>query len=454
MKLYRLLMVALRSLSTNKLRTGLAMLGIVIGVGAVIAMMSIGRGAEAAITARVEGVGTNLIFISPGSTTEAGVRSASGSAASLTLDDAEALAEAPSVVGVAPQVSGMAQAVLLSANMFVQVLGVTPGYLTVNNAELADGEFISDTNVTARSTVVVIGSNVADTLFGGTTGAVSRTIRLNGNPYRVIGVLASKGGTGFGSVDDQVLIPLTTAQSRLLGMRRFGQSTSINMIYIEAADSDRVEQAVQEVSAILRERHDVLEGEEDFTVTTQEEMLDASTEITDTLTLFLGGIAAISLVVGGIGIMNIMLVSVTERTREIGIRKAVGARRQDILIQFLMESAVISLTGGVVGILIGWLVSRLVGVVQLSESTITPVVGLDTVLLATLFSMAVGVFSGVYPATRAAALNPIDALHYELGPDDELGLHESTKRVDAARGRYPDCRLHAAAKRRHCESRA
>ncbi len=413
MKLYRLLMVALRSLSTNKLRTGLAMLGIVIGVGAVIAMMSIGRGAEAAITARVEGVGTNLIFISPGSTTEAGVRSASGSAASLTLDDAEALAEAPSVVGVAPQVSGMAQAVLLSANMFVQVLGVTPGYLTVNNAELADGEFISDTNVTARSTVVVIGSNVADTLFGGTTGAVGRTIRLNGNPYRVIGVLASKGGTGFGSVDDQVLIPLTTAQSRLLGMRRFGQSTSINMIYIEAADSDRVEQAVQEVSAILRERHDVLEGEEDFTVTTQEEMLDASTEITDTLTLFLGGIAAISLVVGGIGIMNIMLVSVTERTREIGIRKAVGARRQDILIQFLMESAVISLTGGVVGILIGWLVSRLVGVVQLSESTITPVVGLDTVLLATLFSMAVGVFSGVYPATRAAALNPIDALHYE-----------------------------------------
>jgi len=413
MKLYRLLMVALRSLSTNKLRTGLAMLGIVIGVGAVIAMMSIGRGAEVAITARVEGVGTNLIFISPGSTTEAGVRSASGSAASLTLDDAEALAEAPSVVGVAPQVSGMAQAVLLSANMFVQVLGVTPGYLTVNNAELADGEFISDTNVTARSTVVVIGSNVADTLFGGTTGAVSRTIRLNGNPYRVIGVLASKGGTGFGSVDDQVLIPLTTAQSRLLGMRRFGQSTSINMIYIEAADSDRVEQAVQEVSAILRERHDVLEGEEDFTVTTQEEMLDASTEITDTLTLFLGGIAAISLVVGGIGIMNIMLVSVTERTREIGIRKAVGARRQDILIQFLMESAVISLTGGVVGILIGWLVSRLVGVVQLSESTITPVVGLDTVLLATLFSMAVGVFSGVYPATRAAALNPIDALHYE-----------------------------------------
>ena len=413
MRLYRLFLVALRSLSANKLRSGLAMLGIVIGVGAVIAMMSIGRGAEAAITARVEGVGTNLIFITPGSTLSAGVVSAPGEAASLTLDDAEALTEAPSVVGVAPQVEGRAQAVLLSANLNVRVLGVTPDYLTVNNAELADGEFITDSNVTARSTVVVIGSNVADTLFGGTAGAVGRTIRLSGNPYRVIGVLAAKGGTGFGSQDDQVLIPLTTAQSRLLGMRRFGSSTSINTIYVEAASSDAVAQAVEEISAILRDRHRVLEGEEDFTVTTQEEMLSASTEISDTLTLFLGGIAAISLVVGGIGIMNIMLVSVTERTREIGIRKAVGARRQDILIQFLMESAVISLTGGLIGIGIGWLASRMIGGIQMSGTAITPVVGADTVLLATLFSMAVGLFSGVYPATRAAALNPIEALRYE-----------------------------------------
>ncbi len=210
-----------------------------------------------------------------------------------------------------------------------------------------------------------------------------------------------------------MLIPLTTAQSRLLGMRRFGSSTSINTIYVEAASSDAVAQAVEEISAILRDRHRVLEGEEDFTVTTQEEMLSASTEISDTLTLFLGGIAAISLVVGGIGIMNIMLVSVTERTREIGIRKAVGARRQDILIQFLMESAVISLTGGLIGIGIGWLASRMIGGIQMSGTAITPVVGADTVLLATLFSMAVGLFSGVYPATRAAALNPIEALRYE-----------------------------------------
>ena len=413
MKVYRLLLVALKSLSANKLRTGLAMLGIVIGEGAVIAMVSIGRGAEAAITSRIESVGTNLIYVSPGSTQQAGVMSAPGVAATLTLDDAEALADAPSVVGVAPLVEGRAQAVLLSANMNVRVLGVTPDYLWVSNSDLDDGDFISDTNVTARSTVVVLGSEVAQTLFGGTAGAVGRTIRLDGNPYRVIGVLASKGGTGFGSLDTQVLVPLTSAQSRLLGVRRFGSSTSINTIYVEAASSDAVDQAVEEISAILRDRHDVLEGEEDFSVQTQEDVLSASTEISDTLTLFLGGIAAISLVVGGIGIMNIMLVSVTERTREIGIRKAVGARRQDILIQFLLESAVISLVGGLIGIGLGWVASRLIGGFQMGGSAITPVVGLDTVLTATIFSMAVGLFSGVYPASRAAALNPIEALRYE-----------------------------------------
>jgi putative ABC transport system permease protein len=413
MKVYRLLLVALKSLNANKLRTGLAMLGIVIGVGAVIAMVSIGRGAEAAITSRIESVGTNLIYVSPGSTQQAGVMSAPGVAATLTLDDAEALADAPSVVGVAPLVEGRAQAVLLSANMNVRVLGVTPDYLWVSNSDLDDGDFISDTNVTARSTVVVLGSEVAQTLFGGTAGAVGRTIRLDGNPYRVIGVLASKGGTGFGSLDTQVVVPLTTAQSRLLGVRRFGSSTSINTIYVEAASSDAVDQAVEEISAILRDRHDVLEGEEDFSVQTQEDVLSASTEISDTLTLFLGGIAAISLVVGGIGIMNIMLVSVTERTREIGIRKAVGARRQDILIQFLLESAVISLVGGLIGIGLGWVASRLIGGFQMGGSAITPVVGLDTVLTATIFSMAVGLFSGVYPASRAAALNPIEALRYE-----------------------------------------
>jgi putative ABC transport system permease protein len=329
------------------------------------------------------------------------------------LADAEALNFAPSVIGVAPEVSGRAQVALLSQNANTRVVGATPEYLWVRNFELADGEFISQANVTARSTVVVLGSEVADTLFGGTAGAVGQTIRLNGQPYRVIGVLASKGGTGFGSQDDQVLVPLTTAQTRLLGARRFGGSTSINVINVQVADTSLVDQATEEISAILRDRHRVLVGDEDFSVQSQQDILGAFTQVTDTLTLFLGGVAAISLVVGGIGVMNIMLVSVTERTREIGIRKAVGARRRDILYQFLVESAALSAVGGLIGIGLGWLISRLVGNVQLGNAAITPVVGLDVVLLATLFSTAIGLFFGIYPATRAAALEPVEALRYE-----------------------------------------
>ncbi len=413
MKLSKALLVALTNLGANKMRSALTILGIVIGVAAVIAMLSIGRGVEVSITSQIESVGTNLLFVYAGRIQEAGAFSAAGSAASLTLEDAEAIASAPSVVGVSPQTSGRVQAVYLSQNTNTELLGVTPSYLWVSNFELADGEFISDANVTARSTVVVLGSAVADTLFGGTAGAVGQTIRLNGQPYRVIGVLASKGGTGFGSQDDRILVPLTTAQSRLTGPRFFGGSNSVSVINVKVGDADQIDTAIEEISAILREEHGVVEGDEDFIIQSQQDILDASTQISDTLTLFLGGIAAISLVVGGIGIMNIMLVSVTERTREIGIRKAVGARRQDILVQFLLESATLSLMGGVIGVGLGWVASRLMGAFQLGTSGINPVVGLDTVIMATVFSMAVGVFFGVYPATRAASLNPIEALRYE-----------------------------------------
>ncbi len=413
MKLSRALLVALNNLGANKMRSALTILGIVIGVAAVIAMLSIGRGVEVSITSRIEGMGTNLLFVYAGRTQQAGAFSAVGSAASLTLKDAEAIASAPSVVGVSPQTSGRVQAVYLSQNTNSELLGVTPSYLWVNNFELADGEFISDANVTARSTVVVLGSAVADTLFGGEAGAVGQTIRLNGQPYRVIGVLASKGGTGFGSQDDRIYVPLTTAQTRLTGPRFFGGSNSVSVITVKVADANQIDTATEEVSAILRQEHGVVEGDEDFIIQSQEDILAASTQISDTLSLYLGGIAAISLVVGGIGIMNIMLVSVTERTREIGVRKAVGARRQDILVQFLLESATLSLIGGAVGIGVGWLASRLMGTFQLGASGINPVVGLDTVVMATVFSVAVGVFFGVYPATRAASLNPIEALRYE-----------------------------------------
>jgi putative ABC transport system permease protein len=283
----------------------------------------------------------------------------------------------------------------------------------VRNLSLADGEFVSQANVTAQSSVVVLGSAVADTLFGGSGGVVGQTVRMNGQPYRIIGVLASKGGTGFGSQDDQVLVPLTTAQTRLTGSNRFRGANVINQINVEVASAGEVQPAIDGITEVLRERHGTVEGEDDFIVQNQQDQLSALTSVTTTLTLFLGGIAGISLLVGGIGIMNIMLVSVTERTREIGVRKAIGARRRDIRYQFLVESAVLSLVGGFIGIAVGWIIARLMGRVQLGGSAITPVVGLDSVLLATGFSIAVGLFFGIYPATRAASLEPVEALRYE-----------------------------------------
>jgi putative ABC transport system permease protein len=413
MKLYRLLIEALESLSANKLRSMLTVLGIVIGVAAVIAMLSIGRGAEASITSRIESIGTNLVYVYPGSTSEGGVRSAAGAAANLTLDDAEALTSLPDVVAVAPEANSFVQVVYQGQNTNTRLVGVTPGYETVSSLTLADGVFISDANQSARSLVVVLGSSVAETLFGTTAGVVGQKVRMNGQPFKVIGVLESKGGTGFFNQDDQVFIPLSTALYRLVGGARFRGSSVINQINVKAASAKTVTQVVTAVTEMMRERHQTFEGADDFTVTSQQATLDAATQIADTLTIFLGGIAGISLMVGGIGIMNIMLTTVTERTHEIGLRKAIGARRQDILIQFLVESMVLSLLGGLIGVVFGWGIARIIGQVQMGGSAITPVVGLDSVLLATLFSMAVGLFFGIYPATRASRLQPVDALRYE-----------------------------------------
>jgi putative ABC transport system permease protein len=385
----------------------------VIGVAAVIAMLSIGRGAEASITSQIESIGTNLVYVSPGSTSEGGVQSASGSAGTLTLDDADAIADLPEVTAVASVTNSFVQVVYQGQNTRTRLMGVTPGYETVSSLTLDDGEFISDSQQNARSLVVVLGNSVAETLFGSTAGVVGQKVRLNGQPYEVIGVLASKGGTGFMNQDDQVFIPLSTALNRLVGGSRFRGSSVISQITVKASSADTVDQVVNDVTLLMRERHETIEGADDFTVTSQEDTLDAATEVSDTLTIFLGGIAGISLAVGGIGIMNIMLTTVTERTHEIGLRKAIGAKRRDIMLQFLVESMVLSLVGGLIGVALGAGIARMMGQVQFSGSTITPVVGLDSVLLATLFSMAVGLFFGIYPATRAAGLQPVEALRYE-----------------------------------------
>jgi putative ABC transport system permease protein len=413
MKLYRLLLEALENLNANKMRSILTVLGIVIGVAAVIAMLSIGKGAQASITSRIESMGTNLVYVSPGSTSSGGVQSAAGSAGTLTLDDAEALAELENVEAVASSTSNFVQVVAGSQNTRTRLTGVTPEYLDVSSMTLEDGEFISENQQSARSLVVVLGSEVANTLFGGTGGVVGQKVRLNGQPYKVIGVLESKGGTGFMNQDDQVFIPLSTALYRLVGGGRFRGSSVISQITVKAANSEVVDQVVEDVTLTMRELHETVEGADDFTVTSQQETLDAATEVSDTLTIFLGGIAGISLAVGGIGIMNIMLTTVTERTHEIGLRKAIGAKRQDILLQFLVESMVLSLMGGLIGAALGWGIASLMGQVSFGGSSITPVVSLDSILLATLFSIAVGLFFGIYPATRAARLQPVDALRYE-----------------------------------------
>lgn len=413
MKFWRLLIEAIDNLAGNKMRSILTVLGIVIGVGSVIAMLSIGRGVEASITSQLESMGTNLIYVSPGSTSESGVRSAAGSASTLTLEDAEVLGTLPNVEAVSSSTSGFVQIVYKGVNTNSRVYGVTPGYEIVSSLVVEDGEFITETQQDGRKLVVVLGSVVAEDLFGTTAGVVGQKVRLSGQTYQVIGVLESKGGTGMGNQDDQVYIPLSTALYRLVGGGNFRGSATIGQITVKATSDKVIDSLVGEMTSVLRERHGTTEDTDDFTITTQESTLEAVTQVTDILTVFLGSVAGISLAVGGIGIMNIMLTTVTERTHEIGLRKALGAKRGDILLQFLIESMVLSLLGGLIGIVLGWGIGRLIGSIQFSGTTITPVVGLNSVLLATFFSMAVGLFFGIYPAMRAARLQPVEALRYE-----------------------------------------
>ncbi len=409
MSILQTIIEALESLSANKLRTGLTILGIVIGVAAVIAMIAIGRGAENSITGQINGIGTNLIFIRPGNQQQE-VRNPRP----LTLADAQAISDplaAPSVAAVAPTLSGNLEVSFGSQSARVSVTGATPDYALVANEAVTEGEFITQEQILARSAVAVIGPDTAETLFGSSQGATGQTIRIAGQPFRVTGVLKSKGGSGFGSQDDRVIVPLTTAQVRLDQRKNQGE---LDMIQAQATSSESVSSAMDEIAQILRTRHRTAAGLDDFTFMTQATLLDTVQTITGILTLFLGGVAAISLLVGGIGIMNIMLVSVTERTREIGLRKALGARKRDVLVQFLAESILLSLVGGFIGFLLAWGICAAVSAIAAGSGTpIDPVISADAVLLATLFSVSVGLLFGLYPANRAARLQPVEALRYE-----------------------------------------
>ena len=414
MDLTESLRLALRALQANKLRSALTMLGMIIGVGSVITLMAVGNGASAMITNQIEGMGSNLLFVSPGAARQEGqVRQAQGTLPTLTLEDAEAIADpmnVPSVTGVAPEVNGFGQVVAGPVNVNTRILGVTPSYQYVRNFQVADGEFIGDSHVQARSLVVVLGSRVAETLFPD-VDPVGQTIKINRLTFRVIGVLVSKGSQAMGNQDDIVMAPISTVQQRINRQRTVSGRYTVQSISVQVAADAKTQEAREQIAALLRERHRVIE--DDFTISSQEDLLAVVTQVTGVLTLLLGAIAGISLVVGGIGIMNIMLVSVTERTREIGIRKAVGAKRSDVLVQFLIEAVVVSVVGGGVGVLVGAGLARLISSLPLGGQSLPTVVTPDSVVLAAGVSAAIGLFFGIYPASRAARLSPIEALRYE-----------------------------------------
>ena len=409
-----ILRTALSSIGANKLRAGLTLLGIVIGVAAVISLMAIGRGAQRAITANIESLGTNLLFVRPGAASEGGVFGGLGSASTLTLDDAYALLDpvfTPSVTAVAPELSTSGQIVAGRNNTFTQIIGVTPEYQSVRNFPVDSGQFITSGQVQNRSEVVVLGSRVAETLFG-FRDPVGQTVRINGRQFTVVGVLESRGGSFLGIFDDQVLVPITTAYYRLASQRTAQGGVTVQTVNVQIRDSEAMDDAIQSITTLLQLRHRIT-GESDFTISSQQETIETLEETTNTFIVFLGAIASISLLVGGIGIMNIMLVSVTERTREIGIRKAMGAKRRDILFQFVSEATLLSLGGGGVGVLLGLALSRLLNGRSLIGQTFQTAFDGDIALLALVVSAAIGLFFGIYPAMRAARLHPIEALRYE-----------------------------------------
>jgi putative ABC transport system permease protein len=402
------LWIALRALMVNKMRSALTMLGIIIGVGAVIAMIAVGSGAKKRIEEQIAGMGSNLLMVMSGSSTSGGMRFGAGTVPTLTVDDAKAMqTEIPAIKYTAPTITGVAQVVYGNQNWSTIIFGTTPEGLIIRDWPLASGRFFTQQDVDGTTKVCLLGETVVENLFGG-VDPVGQIIRIKNVPFTVIGVLAPKGQSTWGQdQDDIIFVPLTTAQKRLFGMQFPGM---VRVIAVQATGPEVMQEAEDQITDLLRQRHHIqISQDNDFTVRNLTEIMSAAEESASVMSLLLGAIASISLIVGGIGIMNIMLVSVTERTREIGIRIAVGAKGRDILLQFLIESLVLSLIGGILGIGIG-----LVGTLVLATLTQWPTLfSIQAILLAFLFSGSVGVFFGFYPARKASLLNPIEALRYE-----------------------------------------
>ncbi|MFM9277089.1 ABC transporter permease [Paenibacillus jiagnxiensis] len=403
MSFLEIIRVSIRSIQSNKLRSFLTMLGIIIGVAAVIAMVAIGKGSSSSVTSSISGLGSNLLIISPGQSSSGGINMGFGSSNTLKQKDVDAISEEDSVAGAVPSASSNLQIVAGSENYNTSVEGTGMSFLEVRSTSVQSGRFFNNYEYNNHENVAVIGSEVVTNLFPSNPNPIGERIEINQVPFSVIGVLKSQGSSGMTNNDDRIIVPVTTAQARL-GI------TTIRTIYASAESAEAMTQAQNEITTALRTSHGLMSSEEDdFQITNQSQILETAESISSVMTTLLSGIAAISLVVGGIGIMNIMLVSVTERTREIGIRKAIGAKRGDIMRQFLIEAVILSLMGGVAGVLFGLGTAKLLEKVANLSIELT----LEPTLYSFLSSMAVGIIFGVYPARKAAQLKPIDALRYE-----------------------------------------
>lgn len=392
------------ALLSNKGRSGLTVLGIVIGIGSVIAMIAVGQGSAQAITNNVQSLGTNLLTIMPGSQRGSAVRGGMGSAQTLTIGDAEAIETIDGVKTVASVVSGREQVTVKGSNTNTSIYGIDLSYFSMKSIEIGSGSVFTEAQIEGKSKVAIIGPTTGEALFGEGIDPTGQKIRIAGQEFTVIGVTVAKGGTGMGSSDDLIYIPIGTAQQYITG------SSKLSTINVEVESAGLIDTTEEEITSLLLIRHNIVDSSNaDFSIMNQADLLSAMTETSNTMTILLAAIAGISLVVGGIGIMNMMLTTVTERTREIGLRKAIGAKKKDIILQFLTEAVMLTFIGGIIGILFGWLASF--GISQFGG--ITTKISLSSILLAFGVSAAIGIIFGYYPARRASRLNPIEALRYE-----------------------------------------